>query len=265
MQTMVPLYGFGGIPHSALRRAAPRNLLDNSDFRNPVNQRGQTSWNANGYIIDRWNIYASDETRRTASLSSSGLTCDYSDAVRQVVPKNAVDYDLTAADYTIAMWGADGTVSLKNDGILKDGAGNYLVPLMAGTWAHAALYEGIYTAETLPEYRKKGFAAELLECQRYFYKVPSNAYASYHGWVYSTTEARITIPVPTTMRATPSITIDDVSQLRLYDSKSNSVTAVTVAAQEGNMIALKCTGTYSSGGVAAALRFNTAVQLIADL
>ena len=30
------------------------NLLDNSDFMNPVNQRGEGAYYANGYIIDRW-------------------------------------------------------------------------------------------------------------------------------------------------------------------------------------------------------------------
>ena len=32
----------------------------------------------------------------------------------------------------------------------------------------AALYEGEYTVETLPEYQPKGYGAELLECQRYY-------------------------------------------------------------------------------------------------
>ena len=32
----------------------PRNLLDNSDFRNPVNQRGAKSYSVSGYTIDRW-------------------------------------------------------------------------------------------------------------------------------------------------------------------------------------------------------------------
>lgn len=37
----------------ALRLSNP-NLLDNWYFGNPVNQRGQTSYSANGYTIDRW-------------------------------------------------------------------------------------------------------------------------------------------------------------------------------------------------------------------
>jgi len=40
--------------NTEVRKASPRNLLDNSDFRNPVNQRGITTSNAVGYTIDRW-------------------------------------------------------------------------------------------------------------------------------------------------------------------------------------------------------------------
>lgn len=35
------------------------NLLDNSDFTNPVNQRNKTEFDINGYCIDRWQIFES--------------------------------------------------------------------------------------------------------------------------------------------------------------------------------------------------------------
>ena len=35
-----------------------RNLLDNSDFRNPVNQRGATSYSGSVYTIDRWFLWS---------------------------------------------------------------------------------------------------------------------------------------------------------------------------------------------------------------
>jgi hypothetical protein len=38
---------------AAAQKCSNRNLLDNWDFRNPVNQRGATSW-AGGYGLDRW-------------------------------------------------------------------------------------------------------------------------------------------------------------------------------------------------------------------
>jgi hypothetical protein len=33
-----------------------RNILINGDFRNPINQRGLTTYTAQGYAVDRWNI-----------------------------------------------------------------------------------------------------------------------------------------------------------------------------------------------------------------
>ena len=47
----------------------PRNLLDNSDFRNPVNQRGQTSY-ADKYGIDRWISFG------TVTVNSASVTVD---------------------------------------------------------------------------------------------------------------------------------------------------------------------------------------------
>lgn len=149
---------------ASVRKAAFWNLLDNSDFRNPVNWSGQTSWNSNGYIIDRWMIYSADETKRTVSLSDSGLTCEYGGVVRQIIPKNIVPYNLYEAAYTIAMWSADGTVTIKHTGMWTDSNGDYVVALDAGTWTHVAFYEGEYTAETLPEYHPKGYMVEALNC-----------------------------------------------------------------------------------------------------
>ena len=55
MQGMVPLSGFGGVPYSAVRKAAPRNILDNSDFTNLVAQAGIGGNHGSiAYAADRW-------------------------------------------------------------------------------------------------------------------------------------------------------------------------------------------------------------------
>ena len=55
MQGMVPLSGFGGVPYSAVRKAAPRNILDNSDFTNLVAQAGIGGNHGTiAYAADRW-------------------------------------------------------------------------------------------------------------------------------------------------------------------------------------------------------------------
>lgn len=148
----------------------PRNLLDNSDFRNPVNQRGQTSY-ADEYGIDRWISYG------TATVNSTSITVDnifqqYMDPRRV---KNCI--------HTLAAMKSDGTIIFysqnpldsfgeKSDGSLGlgfYGANNVVIArLHAGEYIWAALYEGEYTAETLPEYQPKGYGAELAECQRYY-------------------------------------------------------------------------------------------------
>lgn len=49
--------------------ASNKNLLDNWDFRNPINQRGITTATAGMFLIDRWKVYASG----TATTSSGGI------------------------------------------------------------------------------------------------------------------------------------------------------------------------------------------------
>jgi hypothetical protein len=70
----------------------------------------------------------------------------------------------------IDMWGTDkvvhfpsGVSLLYQSGelVIYNGTGN------AAGFVWAALYEGEYTAETLPEYQPKGYGAELAECQLY--------------------------------------------------------------------------------------------------
>ena len=143
----------------------PRNLLDNSDFLHPVNQRDKTSVSNNGYFIDRWMIYSADEANRVTSIDSNGLTIAGGGAVRQVVPAELVPKD---KGYTFAVCRSDGYIDFP--GTWNDSKGNLVCPINsnAGTYIWAALYEGSYTAETLPPYVPKGYAAEFAECRRYF-------------------------------------------------------------------------------------------------
>ena len=55
----VPVYGLG------------KNLLDNWYFGNPVNQRGQSSYGAVGYTIDRWRI---ENSNPSLSVANNGVT-----------------------------------------------------------------------------------------------------------------------------------------------------------------------------------------------
>ena len=160
----------------------PRNLLDNSDFRNPVNQRGKSDYSGKGYAIDRWMSYH-DET--SVHVADAGIT-NANKSLYQIVPENLIDANKA---YTFAAMKSDGTVKLCC-AKFGDGAdqsyttalytsadnGKCLVRLESNsTWIWAALYEGSYTADTLPPYVPKGYAQELAECQRYYELLDSGA------------------------------------------------------------------------------------------
>ena len=169
----------------ALKNGVPaHNLLDNSDFRNPVNQRGITSQIGGGYGLDRWRADGSG----TISVESTGISLTNL-SFRQPVP-------LKAGTYTLAFHLSDGRTLgyvFKFDGSSTLNAINSSWNEMTGAYINyykhstgvvmvqivvaegytiivdwAALYEGSYDASTLPAYQPKGYAAELAECQRYY-------------------------------------------------------------------------------------------------
>ena len=196
MQTMVPLYGFGGVPYSAVRKAAPRNLLDNSDFRNPVNQRGQSSYSFDsGYTIDRWYLNWSGDG--TLSIADGHITLRRQTYQCYMYQKMDNAEEMVGKTYTVAAKcrgsGSIGWIDSAQDVSNVFELGDWGVVTKTFTVASAThsvlgvpavkinsnsdksvdvawivLYEGEYTAETLPEYHPKGYGAELLECQRYY-------------------------------------------------------------------------------------------------
>lgn len=149
------------------------NLLDNSDFAHPVAQAGQNAMHGvHKYVCDRWVTWDGQD----ATFSNGAITLD--SLIDQNVDISIFD---TSKRYTIAIGLADGTIST-NTGLLSDNIGTYVSACFFGkhidrwfarigggqTVKWAALYEGSYTADTLPPYTPKGYAAELAECQRYF-------------------------------------------------------------------------------------------------
>lgn len=186
-----------------------RNLLDNSDFRNPVNQRGATSYSGGGtaYSIDRWRLW----TTATTLTINEGYIAN----TESFMVQNLENVD-TSKTYTLAGCTADGvihTLQGKFDGnnyvddYLRFVGGSLTVGLKPNSWVWAALYEGSYTADTLPPYIPKGYGAELAECQRYYYKtVASNWDGSVCVAIGSSAFAPLYINLPVPMRITPTVT-----------------------------------------------------------
>ena len=172
------LGGYLPAHYAPATKLTPRNLLDNSDFTNPVNQRGQTSYTGSGYSIDRWRAYHSDTTHTITDngiqLTSTGVNPN----LYQVLDQSIID---TTKKYTAVYCDLNGVIHIwtgyPNDTtaptpicVYMSGS-NMLFRIVIGaasgfdnTVVWAALYEGEYTAETLPEYQPKGYANELLAC-----------------------------------------------------------------------------------------------------
>lgn len=155
-------------------RAAPRNLLDNSNFLQPVNQRGNSKYVGGVYGIDRWRAF---DSVAVVNVSSDGIN---------VSGGNLYQYlDFGTADktktYTMVCKLSNGETEVIS-GVPSSGVfgqkigfaystdvGTVYVELKPGnTFAWVALYEGAYTAATIPEYQAKGYVAELTACKRYF-------------------------------------------------------------------------------------------------
>lgn len=236
------------------------NLLDNSDFTNPVNQRGETSKQASWvYWIDRW---LADTEKIAAQLTSSGIhlpgTAEKNLRILQRVPLERIK---KGQSYTIAAYDASGNVICVSgvfDGEQLTGdasyGGKYWLSLNKGDnltyWycildAYAditvkcmALYEGEYTAETLLPYVPKGYAAELAECLRYYRKIKANneTFAGYaaNGVSYAF------IPLTQSMRIAPTVTGGGKFYYTLGSAQGTTTETATVHNANTNRAIVKC-------------------------
>lgn len=283
-----------------VKKASPRNLLDNSNFRNPVNQRGQTSYSSGGYTVDRWGMYAT--TTMTVSVEEGGLRLDNTNGPEDSASAVFHRFDdkesklLGGKAVTIAVCDENGTITVAAGTLsASDVSSNtaqfahisadktfYInaykrsstqcfeirINVYAGktvTIKWAALYEGEYTAETLPEYQPKGYGAELAECKRYFEVVmggcsaPAHPYnATTFAFVLDYAEKRI---VPTITFSTPYTDV-----IAVFGIGSNTPTSITPAEPIGLTSArINCVGTFDMANVMAFMFPRCHAYISADL
>lgn len=263
------------------------NLLDNSDFVHPVAQAGVNgAHGATGYAVDRWMRTSgatvsqaadglkivSDKTSWTAGIQqrieAKRLADVMTFAVRGVFPvacRLFVYIGSGTTNFGTAYFQGDAaerTLVLKltkPDGLTGDEVVNvYISPDTESTgtaavvrWA--ALYEGEYTAETLPPYVPKGYAAELAECLRYYRRVTATneTFAGYcaNGVSYCM------IPLQT-MRMKPSLVPSGKFYYTLGNKQGTTTATATAHSANVNRAIIKCaitetgilTGTISPQG-----------------
>lgn len=86
---------------------------------------------------------------------------------------------------------------------------------------HAALFPGAYTADTLPEYQPKGYAAELAECLRYCQIIPALTHIP--GVTNSDTSFGAKYQIAP-MRIAPSVSIASGKSISIYTGDYSATT-----------------------------------------
>lgn len=248
------------------------NLLDNSDFVHPVAQAGVNgAHGATKYAVDRWEV----TTGATVSQVADGLKIVSDKTSWTAGIQQKIEAKRFADVMTLAVHGifpvacrlyayiGSGTVDFgdpgyfqgdpvertlvlkltKPDGLTGDEVVNvYISPDTGSTgtaavvrWA--ALYEGEYTAETLPPYVPKGYAAELAECLRYYRKIKGDTQTftgySSGGWSYAF------IPLQA-MRIAPTVTGGGKFYYTLGSAQGTTTETATAHNANANRVVVKC-------------------------
>ena len=257
--------------NTQVKAAAPYNLLDNSDFSNAVDQRGMSSYIATaGSTIDRWKTTSKLNVARlsdcielscTATSSANGFTqlFEFPPDAGTPLTLAVMEADGTLNVGSVEMPSSGNVTAFRSDFGLSGRVYTDKVAIMVSPgksvyikWA--ALYVGEYTAETLPNYRPKGYSVELAECQRYF-RVVSNGsgYAGNNAYIFFPFEFRIT----------PTATVVELGTIRT-DGSQVVPTGVTQVDVYHNSLRLTLSGTYPGTNQPANL-FSANIQLSADL
>ena len=228
--------------NSEVAKAAPVNLLDNSNFCDPINQRENTTYppGSKRYTIDRW--FATTGTEVTVNSGSitlkntntEGYNSFYQAISLERIPAagervtlacqladgtiycGTVNMPSSAGSYNRAFTTADGIqlrlYAAEEDGSARDRVLFYIPAGGSIELRWVAAYVGEYTLNTLPKYHPKGYINERLECRRY-YKRYSQITAG-PAYTYSSVAAYMTIYLDVPMRATPTISGDAVFNIR---------------------------------------------------
>ena len=273
-----------GFVNQQVKKAAPRNFLDDSDFTNLIAQAGILGKHGKEkYFADRWVASSAnliyDKSSRIITFPSDEMS-QIRQAVSGRIPGKTVTLAIKASN-------VNGKVSLSESGAQS---GHADVQIQNGITTHTftagddfnvvvwsnsgasicidwlALYEGEYTAENLPEYQPKGYGAELLECMRYYRKIARNNYCLYYSGGVCTSETTINFAlcIDPPMRIAPTVLFNGGFAVNSSSFQSATLNAndrtpdgVTILATTENMVKGYSASLQDAGN-------GSSIELIAD-
>ena len=211
------------------------NLLINSNFM--VNQRGYVSGTdlaLNAYGFDRWK--ASTATSRmtfTTAPQGQQVTIASGDSFAQLIERANVP----AGTYTLSWQGTTSGLAVNDGGgassalspitVTLDGSANVRVQFAPGTLSNVKLERG----PTATPYQPPIYADALRACMRYYYNplldITNGDANIAQGTADSTTHARIILPLPVHMRATPTLVTSGA--FGLYNGSTVALTNMSLS------------------------------------
>jgi hypothetical protein len=214
------------------------NLLINSDFRNPVNQRGQTKYapskNILHYTIDRWGTFPSvnDGSGHSVTVNNGYITFANTNASMTAYLIQHLEFPLSGT-YTLSVKVKSSTKSFSlsyrdnntvyrvmtlnagmNTATIKCTALNFLRFEISGV-ASVDLEWVKLEAGTIPTlFSPRIYAEELALCQRYYNKLQSTYPLMMTQQNVAEKYSYIPIALPVSLRDMPSIKYNNVKFLR---------------------------------------------------
>lgn len=217
------------------RCAYAHNLLDNSDFRAPVNQRGEPGYVGNVYTIDRWILW-SDKGTASLAVEAGGIAINPESSTIYSLAQRFEKGSLKGTAYTLAYCDYAGNIYVSPNPIVSQDAFDY-VQITGSAWnkiVWVALYEGTYTADTLPPYQPKGYSTELAACQRYFAAGTfqlAMPYTGIDGVAQNAYICHVVYPVPMRVQP-PTVTIKNIKTW-VNQSPHATTAVVNIANKDG--------------------------------
>lgn len=269
-----------------------RNLLDNPWFT--VNQRGETS----SYFADRWQRFASELT----FTNNNGVTISGTpSSAGENLAKQSIEWDRLKDNigkpialsvliggniYTVvgkietptSSWRSHVNLEIPSLNIWFQLLTNGTSPSVASLYIKnintdainatiKAIKLELGSISTLAMDTAPNYAEELLKCQRYFWRTLCTRGEIWgFGKIVGSTEGRMTVVLPNTMRTTPTVSISDLTGILLstYDGTTYTPTAVLVHGLTQNRCTLSFTISDGVGGISV-LGNNTSTSPIISL
>ena len=258
-----------------------KNLLHNWDFRNPVNQRGQSSYSVSNYTIDRWRT---NDASISVNINSGYITVSNNGAAEKHFLQQ-LEF-MVPGDYTVSLLLANGDIlseSLNvNDSVAGGSGGSSVKSLTAGlrvqigdfsskpafklliapgySFNIVAIKLELGSVSTLANDPPADFGEELRKCQRYLFNAidtPASGVGAALGTgiALSATEIRILLPIPAHMRSiAATVILSSPSHFQCVGASTLNISALAYGATSSNSVMLIATVTGATPGQSYYLR-----------